>query len=646
MMSIARTKLSMAQDFRSAKARALRVLQVLLVAGVLCFASARAAGGAPAVEGEDGDVDAMFASNDADGDGALSLEEYGRMLSVLEADADADAGAHGEPSQWEGFFRRADTSGDGRLSHAEFASALFHNLGRGNAPPACSAAAANSVGAVDGGAGAAGGPSAHADTEPTGSASAGHGNANNGDATDFAMAFDANQDGVLDLEEFRELMSGEGLDGGEDDEEIDEVAEVFAKWDFDADKSLNAGELKHGLNLAAGIVPDVPEEFYKAKRPDEYGRVVDPETMKTLTEDGASANALGANPDELFALVRAGDEKEVALWLQRHNLPDGGVNDGTCSPLHLSLERFDKAVQHLHLGASQGNYSAVALVLIDKGADLRHECEGISPLIRAVFARCLPVVRRILGLYADKVAARQIPKYDLMVHFHGERNDMSPGGGTALHAAAYLHPVAIGVSKILTAHPGSGPANRQMRERGLSWRHPDLPEDERSWRWDSISSLLLTPHLDQALGADDDTSYKRAELQKALSAWNANFTAALLAAGLDANTKNFDDETALHVAAHSGDLESCRCLRVRVFQLVLVGCCVWHLRVSGLLRMASACWTERTTFDLESTSGDLLCAHFFCGEAVCVGGRVRMVRVRACLSWCLWVALCGICVLD
>jgi hypothetical protein len=38
---------------------------------------------------------------------------------VLEADADAGAGAHGEPSQeWEGFFRHADTSGDGRLSHA------------------------------------------------------------------------------------------------------------------------------------------------------------------------------------------------------------------------------------------------------------------------------------------------------------------------------------------------------------------------------------------------------------------------------------------------------------------------------------------------------------------------------------------------
>ena len=172
-----------------------------------------------------------------------------------------------------------------------------------------------------------------------------------------------------------------------------------------------------------------------------------------------SATDLGANPDELFALLRAGDEKEVALWLQRHKLPDGGVNDGTCSPLHVSLERFDKAVQHLHLGAIQGNYSAVALVLIDKGADLRHECEGISPLIRAVFARCLPVVRRILGLYADKVAARQIPKYDITVHFKGERNDLSPGGGTALHAAAYLHPVAIGVSKILTAHPGSGPAN-------------------------------------------------------------------------------------------------------------------------------------------------------------------------------------------
>ena len=536
----------------SPRRRARREMVALAVACMLCIACVRgAAGAAPAGEREDGDLDAMFASHDGDGDGALSMDEYGQMLSILEGGAEAGAGAHDEEG-WVGFFRRADTSGDGRLSHAEWMSALFHSLAGKDAPgvPSCpaadAAAPAGSASARDG-AGTAGS-----------SEGARRGDARSGDAADFAMAFDANQDGVLDLAEFRELMSGEDQDVGEEDEEIDEVAEVFAKWDVSMDNRLSTTELQHGLNLAAGIVPDIPDDFYNAQLPDEFGRVVDPQTMQTLEGDGAGGANAGADARELFALVRAGDEKAVALWLQRHDLPDGGVNDGTCSPLHVALGRFDQAVQHLHLGASPGNHSAVALVLIDKGADLRHECEGVSPLLRAVLVRCLPVVRRILGTYADKVAAHQIPAHDMMVHYVGERHDLSPGGGTALHAAAYLHPVAIGVSKILTAHPGAGPANRLMRERGRSWRHHQLPPDEMQGRWDSISELLLTPHLDGALATNDDSSYRRAELQQALSAWNANFTAALLAAGLDANAKNLDGETPLHVAAHSGDLESAR----------------------------------------------------------------------------------------
>jgi hypothetical protein len=276
-------------------------------------------------------------------------------------------------------------------------------------------------------------------------------------------------------------MSGEGLDGGEDDEEIDEVAEVFAKWDFDADKSLNAGELKHGLNLAAGIVPDVPEEFYNVKRPDEYGRVIDPETMKTLTDDEASATDLGANPDELFALVRAGDEKEVALWLQRHNLPDGGVNDGTCSPLHVSLERFDKAVQHLHLGAIQGNYSAVALVLIDKGADLRHECEGISPLIRAVFARCLPVVRRILGLYADKSRRAKSQSTTSRCTSRASVATCPRAGEPPCTPQPTCTLSRLASQKFSQPTQARARQTTLMRERGLSWRL-QLPQDERGWR--------------------------------------------------------------------------------------------------------------------------------------------------------------------
>ena len=81
--------------------------------------------------------------------------------------------------------------------------------------------------------------------------------------------------------------------------------------------------------------------------------------------------------------------------------------------------------------------------------------------------RCFPVVERILGVHADLVAAQVISRQDVMLHYAGTRSDWSPGGGTALHTAAYLHPVAISVSKILTAHPGAGPANRRMHERGV-----------------------------------------------------------------------------------------------------------------------------------------------------------------------------------
>ena len=69
--------------------------------------------------------------------------------------------------------------------------------------------------------------------------------------------------------------------------------------------------------------------------------------------------------------------------------------------------------------------------------------------------------------------------------------------------------------------------------------NPD-PNPQRPCRWDSLSQLLLKPHLRDAIAGDDPSTYSRAHLQRALSLWNSNFTAALLEVGLSPNAVNLD----------------------------------------------------------------------------------------------------------
>ena len=455
------------------RTRCISIVSALLV--LACAGLGATVLSADVVVEEADDPEVYFARFDVNGNGRLDLAEYGQMYMHNEGDGEAtDA-----DEAWKTYFEAADASGDGELTYDEWWKAMLYAMGQQDYQDAASCpGAAEGKAGLDGTAARSGaGRAAPSEGAANGASGreAGHGSREDQDAVMFARAFDADGDGSLDLTEFRELMSGDGLDGGEEDEEVDEVAEVFEKWDATMDGRLSAEELAHGLSLAAGHVPDIPTEFYKKLPTDDFGRVVDPDTMKLLQEDDREHEADGANPAELFAMVRAGDVQQVAHWLDIYNLPDGGVNDGTCSPLHVALQQFDKAVNHLHLGPSPGNLTAVAVLLIERGADLRHECDEVYPLMRAVLVRCLPVVRTILSIYTAKVAAEEIPRHDTLVQFEGGRNDLSPGGGGVLHAAAYLHPVAIAVSKILTAHPGAGPANRKMREEhGVSWREETL----------------------------------------------------------------------------------------------------------------------------------------------------------------------------
>ena len=467
---------------------------VLVMVLSLSHACANHAGYLPPELDED-DPLAMFTRADGDGDGKLDNEEYGRFYSTFSNSETTEpaiaAGSDGGTPEWSDFFQRADTFSDGKLTFDEWSGAMLTAMQQ-NDVPLCPAAIAAAHG---GGATLATGGVAdavHNVAAADGSRSTGEGN----EASDFAKAFDTNKDGFLDITEFRELMAGDGMDGQDEDAEVDEVLEVFTKWDVMDDKLLSMDELLHGLNLAAGVVPDIPAEFYQAREIDEYGSAVDQTLKEHLKKDMGARMIAGADVGELFALVRVGNVGGVESWLQLYDMPDGGVRDGMCSPLHVALQQFDKAVQHQHFGASAGKLTAVALLLIDKGADLRHECNNANPLLWAVMVRCLPAVRAILDVYTRKVESKQIPKYDMMLHYRGERDDLSPGGGDALHAAAYLHPTAIGVSKILTAHPGAGSANRQMHERGVTWRHGHvLPPHEKSGLWDSFEELLLAPHL-------------------------------------------------------------------------------------------------------------------------------------------------------
>jgi Ca2+-binding EF-hand superfamily protein len=508
-----------------------------LVIVLLALGGSRAA---VAEAGEEDDPSAIFHRFDANRDAMLDTDEYGRMVrgQLRQVDA-ATGGVHIGPDdgaqQWRGFFKRADTSSDGKLTFDEWSDAMLTALttGRRVVAPACAAktmpeqdgiAPPNSVAPTEkegekrkqtetDGEKEREGASERAEDIGIADSSGAPEEATSDDSALFAMSFDTNSDGFLDISEFRELMSGDGIDGVEEDEEIDEVAEVFSKWDVLPDKKLSVEELTHGLNIAAGIMPTIPDEFYNVKPIDKYGRVVEPSVMKVL-EEGVMRD-LGVDAEELFTLVRRGDARGVAAWLDHNKLPDGGVNDGSCSPLHIALQVFDKHVQAQHyeqVSLDAANFTQVALLLIRNGADLRHECEEVNPLLRAVQVRCLPVVTAILQVYHDKVAAQAIPAYDTMVQFVGQRHDLSPGGGTALHAAAYLHPVAICVSKILTAHPGAGHANRQMHEAGVTWRNGSAGVGGMSRSggqgggrvWDSLHELRLSPYLEKQEKEDTD----------------------------------------------------------------------------------------------------------------------------------------------
>ena len=50
---------------------------------------------------------------------------------------------------------------------------------------------------------------------------------------------------------------------------------------------------------------------------------------------------------------------------------------------------------------------------------------------------------------------------------HAARSRMSPGGGTALHAAAYMSNAHIALAKALVGHLGAGPHLQRWRRLGL-----------------------------------------------------------------------------------------------------------------------------------------------------------------------------------
>jgi Ca2+-binding EF-hand superfamily protein len=288
-----------------ARAGSHRFLLLLLLKLLLLLLSVVISRGASTTDpAADDDPEALFARFDGDGDGSLDQAEYGRMYR----DGEAHAVLAGEASPLSAelasealldFFDRADTSSDGKLSYTEWEAALLEAIGlEGQEASRHNTQGKKGLALAE---------------EATSAAKAGTGTPGENaevqsqeeDPGDFAMSFDANRDGFLDLSEFRELMSADGMDGEDEDEEFDEVAEVFARWDATMDQRLSLEEVQHGLNVAAGIVPEIPEEFLRKPQPNEFGTYVDPEVMKQLEED-RMREPLGAEPRELYDVVRSG----------------------------------------------------------------------------------------------------------------------------------------------------------------------------------------------------------------------------------------------------------------------------------------------------------------------------------------------------
>ena len=210
--------------------------------------------------------------------------------------------------------------------------------------------------------------------------------------------FDTNEDGTVDLGEFKIGMKED--DDSRDSEE--EFENFFHISDKDLNGSLSEEELKlafYGNDSSESTVRDSDKEreaFTSRSVPDKLPEISQPFKARAATPDSKAGST--PHPYALYDIVKMGNFSDLESKLSQFYSPDASAYEGQCTPLHVALMQMDAYNHRAHLSESYPprEYERIALFLIQKGADLRHLCEGRTALHLAVQFRSSKVVEAIL----------------------------------------------------------------------------------------------------------------------------------------------------------------------------------------------------------------------------------------------------------
>eukprot|EP00286_Rhodomonas_abbreviata_P018419 CAMPEP_0181293748 /NCGR_PEP_ID=MMETSP1101-20121128/3227_1 /TAXON_ID=46948 /ORGANISM="Rhodomonas abbreviata, Strain Caron Lab Isolate" /LENGTH=380 /DNA_ID=CAMNT_0023398349 /DNA_START=132 /DNA_END=1270 /DNA_ORIENTATION=+ len=331
------------------------------------------------------DPEVFILSFDKNGDQKLNLEEYSSMIASLNQDDDYPA----EEAFW-----YIDTTGDELLDFDEIVAWLLPPLEGGT--PACAADAAKeseqpakeerkkkqrkmdeSEAKLHAEKEKRRNDPAFADVPPEYWGDGDEETHDHGDPTAFAMTFDNDGDGFVSFEEFQEMMG--------DDSDSSEVEQFFEQGDSDKNGKLDEAEI---FRVFFGATPMQQER----SRP---GEAESPPIEHHQAQNVPDSTAVDSKV--LYKHATSGDPVAMEQALKSVYSVDGGAEEGECTPLHVALSHFDVWNHNRHLEFNnRRNYTAVALLLVEGGADLTLECEGQTPLLAAVQVRNSPVALAII----------------------------------------------------------------------------------------------------------------------------------------------------------------------------------------------------------------------------------------------------------
>ena len=208
------------------------------------------------------------------------------------------------------------------------------------------------------------------------------------DVENILDMFDTDHDGVISIREFKGGMSDDDM--GEDSENDSEV--FFERSDVDRNGILSVQELLFAF-YDEGFASHEEPKFQNAK-------ASGPRSIQYHSNPNFPSAPIGSetHPYFLYDVIKSGNYSKLEEQLPRFYSPDASAQEGQCTPLHVALMQFDFWNHHAHLSDADPprEYERMALLLIEKGADLRHVCEGRTALHLAVQCRSSAAVEAIL----------------------------------------------------------------------------------------------------------------------------------------------------------------------------------------------------------------------------------------------------------